>query len=94
MSTATITLRSTSSSSGLANAVRSEWTKLWTVRSSWLNIVSAAALTTLLGLQYGLSLAYDNTHLAPGRSAEQMAIGGFGISAVTIVQWSSPPSPC
>ena len=86
MSTATITLRSTSSSSGLANAVRSEWTKLWTVRSSWLNIVSAAALTTLLGLQYGLSLAYDNTHLAPGRSAEQMAIGAFGISAVTIVQ--------
>jgi ABC-2 type transport system permease protein len=88
VSTATVTLRSRSgsTSSGLTNAVRSEWTKLRTVRSSWLNIVSAAALTTLLGTQYGFSLAYDNTHLGPGQSAEQMAIGEFGISAVTIVQ--------
>lgn len=88
MSTATVTLRSRSgsTSSGLTNAVRSEWTKLGTVRSSWLNIVSAAALTALLGIQYGFSLAYDNTHLGPGQSAEQMAIGEFGISAVTIVQ--------
>ena len=28
----------------------SEWTKLWTVRSSWLNIAAAVVLTTLLGV--------------------------------------------
>jgi ABC-2 type transport system permease protein len=83
MSTATITLRSTS---GLADAVRSEWTKLWTVRSSWLNIVSAAALTGVLGLQYGFNLAYDNTHLEAGEAATRQGVGEFGISVVVIVQ--------
>ena len=39
------------------NAVGSEWTKLWTVRSSWLNIAAAVLLTTLLGVQYGLFTA-------------------------------------
>ena len=68
------------------NAVRSEWTKLWTVRSSWLNIVSAVLLTALLGLQYGFNLAYSNTHLEPGELAEKQAVGGFGASVILIVQ--------
>ncbi|MEU4294205.1 ABC transporter permease [Kribbella sp. NPDC026596] len=68
------------------NAVRSEWTKLWTVRSSWLNIVSAALLTALLGLQYGFNLAYENTHLEPGDLAGKQAVGGFGSSVILIVQ--------
>ncbi len=72
--------------SGLSNAVRSEWVKLWSVRSSWLNIVAAAVLSTLLGLQYGWGLAYDNTHLEPGEVAQQQPIGHFGASAMLIVQ--------
>ncbi|RZT17581.1 ABC-2 family transporter [Kribbella sp. VKM Ac-2569] len=72
--------------SGLSNAVRSEWTKLWSVRSSWLNIVAAVVLSTLLGMQYGWGLAYDNTHLGPGEVAEQQPIGHFGASAMLIVQ--------
>jgi ABC-2 type transport system permease protein len=72
--------------SGLSNAVRSEWTKLWSVRSSRLNIVAAAVLSTLLGMQYGWGLAYDNTHLEPGEVAEQQPIGHFGASAMLIVQ--------
>jgi phosphoglycerol transferase MdoB-like AlkP superfamily enzyme len=68
------------------NAVASEWTKLWTVRSSWLNIVAAVLLTTLLGTQYGFSLAYDNTHLQPGDLAENQAVGDFGSSVILIVQ--------
>jgi ABC-2 type transport system permease protein len=75
-----------SSASGLADAVRSEWTKLWTVRSSWLNIVGAVLLTALLGVQYGFSLAYDSTHQPPGQVAEQQAVGQFGASGIMIVQ--------
>ncbi|MFI5695453.1 ABC transporter permease [Kribbella sp. NPDC051586] len=65
------------------NAVRSEWTKLWTVRSSWLNIVAAVLLTALLGVQYGFSLAYDNLHRA---HAQAQPVGEFGSSAILIVQ--------
>jgi ABC-type transport system involved in multi-copper enzyme maturation permease subunit len=68
------------------NAVGSEWTKLWTVRSSWLNIAGAVLLTMLLGAQYGFSLAYDNTHLPPGDLAEKQAVGEFGSSVILIVQ--------
>ena len=83
MTTATVTLRSRSR---LGDAVRSEWTKLWTVRSSWLNIVSALILTALLGLQFGLGTAYDMDHPDPGQAVAPKPVGEFGISAVLILQ--------
>ncbi|TCM42686.1 ABC transporter permease [Kribbella sp. VKM Ac-2568] len=86
MTTATITVGQRSSHGGLAGAVSSEWTKVWSVRSSWLNIVAAALLTALLGVQFGFSTAYDNTHLRPGHVAEQAAVGSVGVSAMIIVQ--------
>ena len=81
MSTAVVTR-----GSGLPNAVRSEWTKLWTVRSTWFNIAAAMVLTGLLGLQYGFSLAYENNTLGPRQVAENQAVGEFGASVVMIVQ--------
>ncbi|MFC5268178.1 ABC transporter permease [Kribbella qitaiheensis] len=86
MTTATITLGQRSSHGGLAGAIASEWTKVWSVRSSWLNIVAAVLLTALLGVQFGFSTAYDNTHLRPGHVAEQVAVGSVGVSAMIIVQ--------
>lgn len=84
MTTATITVQHRSS--GLRNAVASEWTKLWTVRSSWLNIVAAVLLTGLLAVQFGFSRAWENTHLAPGAIAEKSAVGTVAMSAMMIVQ--------
>ncbi|NEA32717.1 ABC transporter permease [Streptomyces sp. SID13031] len=84
MSTATITVQRRSS--GLHNAAASEWTKLWTVRSSWLNVAAAVVLTGLLAIQFGFSTAYDNTHLPPGEIAEKAAVGGVAVSTMTIVQ--------
>ena len=86
MTTATITVGQRSSHGGLAGAIASEWTKVWSVRSSWLNIVAAALLTALLGVQFGFSTAYDNTHLRPGHVAEMAAVGSVGVSAMIIVQ--------
>lgn len=71
---------------GLSKAVRSERTKLWSVRSSWLNIVAGVVLSALLGMQYGWGLAYDNTHLGPGEVAEQQPVGQLGASVMMIVQ--------
>jgi ABC-2 type transport system permease protein len=71
---------------GLAGAVASEWTKLWTVRSTWLNLASAVVLTALLGTQYGFGTAYDNSHLEPGQSAELTPVGEVAISVTMIVQ--------
>ncbi|MEV8371330.1 ABC transporter permease [Kribbella sp. NPDC056861] len=84
MSTATINVHRRSS--GLRHAVGSEWTKLWTVRSSWLNIVAAVALTGLLAMQFGFSTAYDNANLPPGELGKQEAVGAVAVSAMTIVQ--------
>jgi ABC-2 type transport system permease protein len=84
MTTATITVQHRSS--GLRGAVASEWTKLWTVRSSWLNLVAAVLLTGLLGLQFGFSAAWEADNPAPGTLGEQSAVGGVAISAMTIVQ--------
>ncbi|GAA1571586.1 ABC transporter permease [Kribbella sancticallisti] len=86
MSTATITVQQRSTWSGLADTIESEWTKLWSVRSSWLNILGGVVLTGLLGIQFGFSTAYDNTHPAPGEVAEKAAVGGVGVSAVVVVQ--------
>jgi ABC-2 type transport system permease protein len=83
MTTATLTLRS---SYRFTDTMRSEWTKLWTVRSSGLNIASALLLAALLGLQFGLGTAYDNDHPEPGQVVGPEPVGSFGLSAVLILQ--------
>ena len=50
-----------------------------------LNILSALLLTALLGLQFGLGTAYDDPPGA-GAIAEPQPVGGFGVSAVLILQ--------
>ncbi|MEV6413687.1 ABC transporter permease [Kribbella sp. NPDC051718] len=84
MTTATITVQRRSS--GLRGAVASEWTKLWTVRSSWLNIIAALLLTGLLALQFGFSTAYDYENRSYEGVMEKTAVGGVAVSAMTIVQ--------
>jgi ABC-2 type transport system permease protein len=86
MSTATITVQQRPTAGGLRGAVGSEWTKLWTVRSSWLNLAAAAVMTGLLGIQFGFSTAYQNTQLEPGQVAAKVAVGGVAVSVVMIVQ--------
>jgi len=42
-----------------ARVLRSEWHKLWTLRSTWINLAATAALTLAMGA--GISAAYDGT---------------------------------
>ncbi|TWD84312.1 ABC-2 family transporter [Kribbella amoyensis] len=86
MSTATLTVRPRSSLTRLRDSVGAESTKLWSVRSTWLNLVAAALMTALLGVQYGFSTAYDQTHLPPGELAETTQVGAIAVNVVLIVQ--------
>ncbi|MEV6960906.1 ABC transporter permease [Streptomyces sp. NPDC051207] len=40
-----------------ARVLRSEWHKLWTLRSTWINLIATTVLTVAMGV--GLSAAYD-----------------------------------
>jgi len=71
---------------GLAGAVASEWTKLWSVRAVPYNLISAAVLMALLGVQFGFNTAYENTHLKRGETASLMSVGDVAISATLVVQ--------
>jgi hypothetical protein len=42
-----------------ARVLRSEWHKLWTLRSTWINLIATGVLT--LGMGVGISAAYDGT---------------------------------
>ncbi|GAA3203164.1 MULTISPECIES: ABC-2 transporter permease [Streptomyces] len=42
-----------------ARVLRSEWHKLWTLRSTWITLVATGALT--VGMGVGISAAYDGT---------------------------------
>ncbi|WP_432120086.1 ABC transporter permease [Streptomyces sp. bgisy032] len=42
-----------------ARVLRSEWHKLWTLRSTWINLVATSLLTAAMGA--GLGAAYDGT---------------------------------
>ncbi|MGC4941624.1 ABC transporter permease [Kribbella sp. DT2] len=86
MSTATITVHQRSTAGGLRGSTAAEWTKLWSVRSTWLNLVGAVVLTGLLGLQLGFSAAYERDNPSPGQLVEQAEVGGMAIGAVMIVQ--------
>ena len=88
MSTATITVHQRSSGLRPARSA-SEWTKLWTVRSTWLNLVAGAVLTGLLGLQFGFSDGVRELASAARcrvSSPSQAAVGGIGVGAVLILQ--------
>ncbi|ONI73585.1 ABC transporter permease [Kribbella sp. ALI-6-A] len=86
MSTATITVDHRSTPGGLRGSMAAEWTKLWSVRSSWLNVIGAIALTGLLGLQLGFSAAYERENPGPGQVVEPATVGAMAIGALMIVQ--------
>jgi hypothetical protein len=54
MTTATLPYRVTP-----ARVLRSEWHKLWTLRSTWITLIATSALTAAMGA--GLAAAYDGT---------------------------------
>ncbi|GAB3960785.1 ABC transporter permease subunit [Actinoallomurus acanthiterrae] len=70
---------------GLRGAITAEWTKLWSVRSTWWCLLSAAVVTAAVCAQLAVSHVYDNTHtdrVHPGVTSA----GALAISAMSLVQ--------
>lgn len=63
----TTTTAPTRRSTGMGTAIAAEWTKLWSVRSTWWSLVGALALMMLLALSFGL----DSAHPPAGASREE-----------------------
>ncbi|MFD6172883.1 ABC transporter permease [Streptomyces coeruleorubidus] len=83
MTTATLPYRVTP-----ARVLRSEWHKLWTLRSTWITLIATSALTAAMGA--GLGAAYDGTgeggmdtvvFILLGTQFAQINLGVLGILA-------------
>ncbi|GAP49020.1 ABC transporter permease [Streptomyces azureus] len=83
MTTATLPYRVTP-----ARVLRSEWHKLWTLRSTWTTLIATSALTAAMGA--GLGAAYDGTgeggmdtvvFILLGTQFAQINLGVLGILA-------------
>ena len=71
---------------GLRGAVASEWTKLWSLRSTWWCLVSGAALLGLSALTLGGGNGQPAQRRGEGSDATGRGVGG--ISAVTFAQFA------
>ncbi len=72
---------------GLQGAIASEWTKLWTVRSTWWCLGASVLLTALVGIQLGISADYDRTNPEPGTGQDPVQLGDLAVSALGLVQF-------
>ncbi len=74
------------SGGGLRGAVASEWTKLWTIRSTWWCLASSVLFAALVGIQLGISADYDRTNPEPGVGQDPVRLGDLAVSAIGLVQ--------
>ncbi|GAA0333962.1 ABC transporter permease [Actinoallomurus spadix] len=70
---------------GLRGAIAAEWTKLWSVRSTWWCLLSAGLVMAAACAQLAVSHVYDNTH-ADRPHPGVLSAGDLAIEAVTLVQ--------
>ncbi|XVQ13130.1 hypothetical protein ACQP1W_11490 [Spirillospora sp. CA-255316] len=73
---------------GLPGAVAAEWTKAWTVRSTWWSLFGAAALMGLGTLQFSIFAVNANTNDDPSDDRGMVAVGSVAVQAVDVVQFA------
>jgi len=77
----------TTTTTPVTGAINSEWTKFWSVRTTWWSLVSAAVLMLFYAVVVGFSVAYDSE---PGMSAAGVVAGGtFYLSQFAVIALST-----
>ncbi|TDC56201.1 ABC transporter permease [Actinomadura sp. KC345] len=71
----------------LPGAVAAEWTKAWTVRSTWWTLFGAAVLMGLACLQLAIFTVNSNENDDPADDSGVIGIGTIAIGAVDLVQF-------
>ena len=84
---AAATGRAATAGGRLPGAVAAEWTKAWTVRSTWWNLAGAAVLMGLACVQLSIYTVNANTNDDPADGEGVIAVGTVAIGAVDLVQF-------
>lgn len=96
MTTATTTLPSADRSArhggagggGLGGAIASEWTKLWSVRSVWWNLLASVLLMAAAAGQEAIYVVNENTNTDPADDPGVVGVGTVAISSVLLAQFT------
>ncbi len=71
----------------LSGAVAAEWTKAWTVRSTWWSLAAAAVLMGAACVQFAIFTVSANDNNDPSDDKGVIAIGTIAFSALDMVQF-------
>ncbi|MEU6748253.1 ABC transporter permease [Spirillospora sp. NPDC046719] len=72
---------------GLRGAVAAEWTKLWSVRSTWWGLAAAAVLMGLMCLILASSTVSNNTNEVASDDQGVVSVSGVAIASLDMVQF-------
>ncbi|MFI0357829.1 hypothetical protein [Actinomadura sp. 9N407] len=81
-------MTTTASGGGMPGAVLSEWTKAWSVRSTWWSLVGAGVLMAVTCLQLAIFTANANGNDDPADDKGVVTIGSVAIGAVDLGQFA------
>jgi ABC-2 type transport system permease protein len=73
---------------GLAGALASEWTKLWTVRSVWWSLLASTALMAASAAQLAIYVSNSNTNTDPADDRAVVTLGRIAIDSVELTQFA------
>ncbi|MFI1195591.1 ABC transporter permease [Micromonospora sp. NPDC020750] len=71
-----------------AGAVAAEWTKLWSVRSTWWTLLSAVLLTAAAAGQLAIYAANANTNDDPADDRGMITVGSIVIDSLELTQYA------
>jgi hypothetical protein len=72
---------------GVRGAVAAEWTKLWSVRSTWWGLAGAAAMMALMSLITATAMVNDNTDPGVAERPGVVSVSGVAAGSVDLVQF-------
>ena len=75
------------SGGGWRGAVAAEWTKLWSVRSTWWGLGSAVALMVVMAFTLASSTVSNNTNALPDDDMGVVSASGVAVGALDMVQF-------
>ncbi|MEU8306312.1 ABC transporter permease [Actinomadura sp. NPDC048955] len=72
---------------GWRGAVAAEWTKLWSLRSTWWGLAAAVALMAAMAFTLATSTVSNNTNAVPGDDMGVVSASGAAVGALDMVQF-------
>ncbi|MET7749384.1 ABC transporter permease subunit [Micromonospora sp. NPDC005367] len=81
-------IRPTTRSAGFGGTVAAEWTKLWSVRSTWWTLLAAVLVTAATAGQLAIYAANANTNDDPADDRGIVTVGSIVIGSMELTQYA------